>query len=137
MTKSLTIHLENVLAAMANLAAIQTKLKTLCGFAAGLKQNRVAVSMAVELLHWRLPDGRAAAGAGAAAGGAEDLNAGGAGLQQTQEQRRALAPQARQQQVETRVCGHHDKQTEGGKMIFRQIYLRSQLLDVLKACHTA
>ncbi len=84
---------------MADLAALQTKLETLGWLAAGLEQHRVAVGVAVELLHGRLLDGRTAAGAGVAAGGAEDVEAGGAGLQQTQEQHGALARQARQQQV--------------------------------------
>lgn len=84
---------------MADLAALQTKLKTLGRLAARLKQHRVAVGMAVELLHGRLLYGRAAAGAGVAATGAEGVEAGGARLQQTQEQHGALAPQARQQQV--------------------------------------
>lgn len=95
---------ENVLAAMADLAALQTKLQTLRGLAARLEQNRVAVSVAVELLHRRVLDGRTAAGAGLAAAGAEGVEAAGAGLQQTQEQHGALARQARQQQVKARVC---------------------------------
>lgn len=85
---------------MADLAALQAKLETLGRLAARLEQHRVAVGGAVELLHGRLLDGRAAAGAGvAAAGAAEGVEAGGAGLQQTQEQHGALARQARQQQV--------------------------------------
>lgn len=66
--KSLNFCPENVLAAMADLAALQAKLETLGRLAAGLKQNRVAVCVAVELLHWCLLDGRAAASAGVAAG---------------------------------------------------------------------
>lgn len=88
---------------MADLAALQTELETLGRLAAGLEQNRVAVGVAAELFHRRLLDGRTTIGAGATAGGAEALQAGGAGLQQTQEQQGALAPQARHQQVETRV----------------------------------
>lgn len=84
---------------MADLTALQTKLQTFSRLAAGPEQHRVAVSMAVELLHGRLLDGRTAAGAGVAAGGAEGVEAGGTGLQQTQEQHRALARQARQQQL--------------------------------------
>lgn len=57
-----------LLAAMADLAAVQTKLETLGRLAAGLEQHRVAVGVAVELLHGRLLDGRTAAGAGVAAG---------------------------------------------------------------------
>lgn len=88
---------------MADLAALQTKLETLGWLAARLEQHRVAVGVAVELLHGRLLDGRAAAGAGVAAGRAEGVEAGGAGLQQAQEQHGALARQARQQQLETGV----------------------------------
>lgn len=80
------------LAAMADLTAFQTKLETLSWLTAGLEQHRVAVGVAVELLHRCFLDGRTAAGAGVAAGGAEGMKAGGAGLQQTQEQHRALAP---------------------------------------------
>lgn len=76
---------------MADLAALQAKLKALGWFAARLEQHRVAVGVAVELLHGRLLDGRAAAGAGLAAGGAEGVEAGGGGLQQAQEQHGALA----------------------------------------------
>lgn len=75
---------------MANHAALQTKLKALGCLAAGLEEDRVAVGVAVELLHGRLLNGRAAAGAGVAAAGAEGVQAGGAGLQQTQEQHGAL-----------------------------------------------
>lgn len=92
---------------MADLTALQAELETLGGLAAGLEHDRVAVGVAVELLHRRLLDGRAAAGAGVAAGRAEGMETGGAGLQQTEEQHGALARQARQQQVKTGVCGHH------------------------------
>lgn len=88
---------------MANLAALQTKLEKLGWLAAGLEQDRVAVGVAVEVLYRCLLDGRAAAGAGVAAGGAEGGKAGEAGLQQAQEQHGALTPEARQQQVKTRV----------------------------------
>lgn len=71
---------------MADLAALQTKLETLGRLAAGLEKDRVAVCVAVELLHRRLLDGRTTAGAGVAAGGAEGVEAGGADLQETQEQ---------------------------------------------------
>lgn len=84
---------------MADLAALQTKFKTLGWLAARLEQHRVAVGVAVELLHRHFLYGRTAAGAGVAAGGAEGVEAGGTGLQQTQEQHGALARQARQQQV--------------------------------------
>lgn len=89
---------------MANLTALQTKLKTLSRLAAGLEQDRVAVGVAVKLLHGCLLDGRTAAGAGVAAGGAGGVEARGTGLQQTQEQHGALTPEARQQQVKTQVC---------------------------------
>ena len=88
-----------LLAAMADLAALQAKLQTLDWLAARLHQHRVAVGVAVELLHGRLLDGRTAAGANVAAAGAEGVEAGRTGLQQTQEQHGALARQARQQQV--------------------------------------
>ena len=84
---------------MADLAALQTKLETLGRLAASLEQHRVAVGVAVELLHGRVLYGRTAAGAGVAAAGAKGVKAGGAGLQQTQEQHGDLARQARQQQV--------------------------------------
>lgn len=84
---------------MADLTALQTKLQTLCWLTAGLEQHRVAVSVTVQLLHRRVLHGRAAACAGAAAGGAEAVKAGGAGLQQAQEQHGALTEQTRQQQV--------------------------------------
>lgn len=84
---------------MADLAALQTKLKTLSWLTTRLKQHRVAVGMAVELLHRRVLDGRTAAAARMAAGGAEGVEARGTGLQQTQEQHGALARQARQQQL--------------------------------------
>ena len=99
------------LVAMADLAALDAKLQTLRGLTAGLEHDRVAVGVAVELLFGRLLDGRAALGAGVAAGGAEGVaaggaegvEAGGAGLQQAQEQHGAPAPQARQQQVNAGV----------------------------------
>lgn len=94
---------------MADLAALQTKLKTFSRLTARLEEHRVAVRVAVELLHGCVLDGRTAAGAGVAAGEAEGVEAGGTGLQQTQEQRRALARQARQQQLYTRVCGYHSE----------------------------
>lgn len=84
---------------MADLAALQTKLEALGGLAARVEQHRVAVGVAAELLHRRLLHGWTAAGAGLAAGGAEGVEAGGTGLQQTQEQHGALARQARQQQL--------------------------------------
>ena len=90
---------------MAELTALQAELEALGRLAAGLEQVRVAVGVAVELLHGGLLDGRTAAGAGAAAGGAEAVEAGGAGLQQAQEQHGALTRQASQQQVKTGVCG--------------------------------
>lgn len=80
-----------LLAAMADVRALQTKLQTLGWLAAGFEQHRVAVGVAVELLHRGLLDGGTAAGAGMAAGGAEGVEAGGTGLQQTQEQHGALA----------------------------------------------
>lgn len=83
------------LAAVADLAALQTKLQAFDGLTARPEQHPVAVGVAAELLHGRLLDGRAAPGAGVAAGGAEGVEAGGAGLQQAQEERRALAGQAR------------------------------------------
>lgn len=89
---------------MADLAALQTKLKTFSRLTARLEEHRVAVRVAVELLHGCVLDG-----AGVAAGEAEGVEAGGTGLQQTQEQRRALARQARQQQLYTRVCGYHSE----------------------------
>lgn len=89
---------------MADVTAFQTKLETLGRLTARLEQNRVAVGVAVELLHGCFLDGQTAAGAGVAAGGAEAVKAGGAGLQQTQEQHGALAPQAREQQLKTGVC---------------------------------
>lgn len=92
---------------MADLAALQTELEVLGGLAAGLEQDRVAVGVAVELLHGRLLDGGAAAGAGVAAGRAEGVQAGRAGLQQAQEQHGALARQAGQQQVKAGVCQHN------------------------------
>lgn len=93
---------------MTDLTALQAKLQTLSWLAARLEQNRVAVSVAVKLLHRCVLDGRAAAGAGVAAGGAEALQAGGAGLHQTQKQHRKLTPQARQQQVKTIICGGNE-----------------------------
>lgn len=90
---------------MADLTAFQTKLEALGWLAAGLEQDRVAVGVAVELLHGCFLDGWTAAGAGVAAGRAEGMKAGRAGLQQTQEQHGALAPQARKQQPKTEVCG--------------------------------
>ena len=84
---------------MADVAALQTELEQLGGLAAGLEHHRVAVGVAVQLLYRRLLDGRAAAGAGVAAGGAEGVQAGWAGLQQTQDQHWALARQTRQQQL--------------------------------------
>lgn len=111
---------------MADLAALQTKLEKLGWLAAGLEQVRVAVGVAVELLHGRLLDGRAAAGAGVAAAGAEGGETGGAGLQQTQEQHGALTREARQQQAETGVWGHHGEDKGDRKVIQLQIsYLRS------------
>lgn len=92
-----------LLAAMADVAALQAKLEALGWLAARLEQHRVAVGVAVELLHRRLLDGRTAAGAGVAAGGAQGVEAGAAGLQQTQEQHGALARQARQQQLQAGV----------------------------------
>lgn len=91
---------------MADLAALQAQLETFGGLAARLKQHRVAVGVAAGLLHRHLLDGRAAVGAGVAAGGAEGVQARGAGLQQAQEHQRALAKQARQQQPQAGVCGH-------------------------------
>lgn len=96
-----------VLAAMADLAAFHTELQALGVLAARLEENRVAVSVAVELFQGRVLDGRTAAGAGVAAGGAEVTEAGRAGLQETQEQLGALAVQAGQQQVKPRVCRRH------------------------------
>lgn len=93
-----------LLAAVADLAALQAKLQTLHGLAAGVQQHRLAVHVAGELVPGRLLGGRAAAGAGVAAGGAQGVQAGGAGLQESQEEHGALAPQARQQQPQTRVC---------------------------------
>jgi len=95
---------------MADLAALQTKLEALGWLAAGLEQHRVTVCVAVELLHRGLLDSRAAAGADVAAGGAEPLKAGEAGLQQTHEEHGTLTPQARQQHVETRVWRHHHEE---------------------------
>lgn len=92
------------LAAVADLTAVQTELETLSRFAAGLEDHRVAVGGAAELLAGRVLDGRAAAGAGVAAGGTEALKAAGAGLQQTQEHHGELTPQARQQQPKAGVC---------------------------------
>lgn len=95
---------------MTNLTALQTKLKALCRLTAGLEQDRVAVGMAVELLHGCFLDGQTAAGAGAATGGAGRVEARGASLQQTHEQHRALTPEARQQKVKTQVCEHHSEE---------------------------
>lgn len=72
------------LAVVADLRALQAELKTLCGLAARLEQHRVAVGVAVELLHGSLLEGGAAAGTAVAAGGAEGVEAGEAGLQQAQ-----------------------------------------------------
>lgn len=47
----------SVLAAMADLATLHTKLKTLGWLAAGLEQDGVAVGVAVELLHGNLLNG--------------------------------------------------------------------------------
>lgn len=47
----------SVLAAMADLATLQTKLETLGWLAAGLEQYGVAVGVAVELLHGNLLNG--------------------------------------------------------------------------------
>lgn len=92
---------------MADLAAVQTKLETFDGLTARLEQHRVAMGVAVEFLQGRLLDGwtAAAVGAGMAAGGAEEVQAWRTGLQQTQEKQRAVAWQASQQQLQTRVCG--------------------------------
>lgn len=61
------------------------------------------MGVAVYLLHGCLLDGSAAAGAGAAAGRAEGVEAGRAGVQQAGENDRTLTRQAGQQQVEARV----------------------------------
>jgi len=90
---------------MADVAALQTKLETLGPLAARPEQRRVAV----ELLHRRLPDGRAAAGARATAAGAGGVEAGGAALRRSQEQLGAPAPEARQQQVRAGVCRVREK----------------------------
>lgn len=84
---------------MADLAALQTKLQALNGLTARPEQHPVAVGVAAELLHRRLLQGRAAHGAGVAAGGAESMEAGGAGLPQPQEEHRALTGETRQQQL--------------------------------------
>lgn len=91
------------LVAVANPAALHTKLQTLCRLAAGLEEDRVAVGVAGELLHGRPGQRAAAAGAGAAAAGAEAEPARRAGLQQGQQQHGALAGEAGQQQVSARV----------------------------------
>lgn len=80
---------------MADLATLQTKLQAFDGLTARPKQHPVAVSVAAELFHRRLLDGCAAPAQGVAAGGAESMEAGGAGLQQAQEEHRALTGQAR------------------------------------------
>lgn len=103
---------------MADLAALQTKLKTFSRLTARLEEHRMAVGVAVELLPGSVLDGRAAADAGVAAGEAEGVEAGDAGLQQTQEQHRALARQACQQQLHAGVCGRHSE----GKLLFRDNY---------------
>lgn len=123
---------------MADLTALQTKLETLGWLAAGLKQDRVAVGVAVELLHGRLLDGGAAAGAGVAAGGAEGVEAGGAGLQQAQEQHRTLARQTGQQQVKTGVCGRHSEHSIRRRDLAAGVEweVRENLLFALKACQT-
>lgn len=117
---------------MADLTALQTKLETLGGLAAGLEQNGVAVGGAGELLHGGLLNGRTAAGAGAAAGGAEGMEAGGAHLQEPQEQRGAATPQARQQQVKARVCEQRQEKNQT-KIEIKQ---RGQTSCVLRACRT-
>lgn len=89
---------------MTDLTAVQAELQKLCGFTTRLKQHRVAVGGAAELLRGGVLDGRAAGGAGVAAGGAEALEAAGGGLQNTQEHRREPAPQTRQQQLKAGVC---------------------------------
>lgn len=88
---------------MADLAALQAKLQTLHGLAAGVQQHRLAVDVAGELVPGRVLGGGTAAGARVAAGGAQGVQAGGAGLQESQEEHGALAPQARQQQAQARV----------------------------------
>lgn len=103
---------------MADLAALQTKLKTFSHLTARLEEHRMAVGVAVELLHGCVLDGRIAAGAGVAAGEAEGVEAREAGLQQAQEQHRALARQARQQQLHAGVCGRHSE----GELLFRNKY---------------
>lgn len=118
---------------MADLTALQTELETLGRLAAGLEQDRVAVGVTVELLHGRLLDGRAAAGAGVAAGGAEHVKEGGAGLQQTQEQSGAPAPQAGQQQPEAGVCGVTAQNSDLTTDILKVV---KKLLCLLKACQT-
>lgn len=80
---------------MADLATLQTKLQAFNGLTARPKQHPVAVSVAAELFHRRLLDSWAAPTAGIAARGAESMEAGGAGLHQTQEEHRALTGQAR------------------------------------------
>lgn len=80
---------------MTYLATLQTKLQALHGLAARAKQHPVEVSVAAELFHGRLLEGRAAPAAGQAARGAESVEAGGAGLQQAQEEHGALTGQAR------------------------------------------
>lgn len=88
---------------MADLAALQAELQTLCGLAAGLEQDRVAVGVTVQLFHRGVLHGREAAVAHLAAARAQAAEARGAGLQQAQEQHRALTGQTGQQQLKTRV----------------------------------
>lgn len=80
---------------MADLATLQTKLQAFNGFTARPEQHPVAVGVAAELLHRCLLEGRAAPNAGTAAGGAEGMEAGGAGLQQTQKEHGTLTGEAR------------------------------------------
>ena len=125
---------------VADLRTLQTELQALRRLAAGLKEDGVAVGVAVELLHGGLLEGGAAAGAAAAAGGAEGVEAGGAGLQQAQDNHRALAGQAGHHQGQAAAFQHRAQVTipvTGGRKRERDMEReieRERGLNVMVCC---